>query len=165
MTGGHTARGRGERGARGLRGSAAAAMLAAAIGSAVLTGCAADAGPAASTLPDGSYTGQSATEDDGSYGVVTFTVAGGAVSGASFVVYDQDGTPHDADYGKASDGTVADQQFYQRAQNAIAAEREFVAEFGETGDQSQVEAIAGASLSHRLFLDAVSDAVSGADRS
>jgi len=142
---------------------AAAAALAAAIGSAVLTGCAAGAGPAASTLADGTYTGQSATEEDGSYGIVVFTVSGGVVGDASFVIHDRDGTPHDEDYGKASDGTVADQQFYQRAQNAVAAEKEYVTEFQETGDQSQVEAIAGASLSHRVFLDAVDDAVSTAE--
>jgi major membrane immunogen (membrane-anchored lipoprotein) len=150
-----------------LRASAllAGAAVGAAIGQAVLTGCAVDAGPAASTLPDGDYTGTSATEDDGSYGVVTFSVSGGAVTDASFLVYDEDGTPHDEDYGLGSDGTPADQEFYQRAQNAIAAEKEFVSEFEETGDQNQVEAIAGASLSHRLFLDAVADAVADARQS
>jgi major membrane immunogen (membrane-anchored lipoprotein) len=97
--------------------------------------------------------------------VVTFSVSGGAVTDASFLVYDEDGTPHDEDYGLGSDGTPADQEFYQRAQNAIAAEKEFVSEFEETGDQNQVEAIAGASLSHRLFLDAVADAVADAQQS
>jgi Major membrane immunogen, membrane-anchored lipoprotein len=136
-------------------------MLAAAVGTFLLSGCG-GTDPAASTLPDGEYTGQSAAESDGTYGVVTFTVAGGQVTDASFVVHDEDGTPHDEDYGLGSDGTPADQQFYQRAQNAIAAEREFVTDFEETGDQNQVESIAGASLSHRLFMDAVAEAIGGA---
>ena len=135
-------------------------MLAAAIGTFLLGGCG-GAEPAASSLADGHYTGQSATESDGSYATVAFTVSGGTVTDASFVVRDADGTPHDENYGLGSDGKPADQQFYQRAQNAIAAEHEFITQFEQTGDQNRVEAIAGASLSHRLFLDAVAEAIGG----
>ena len=139
----------------------ASLMLAGLVGSIVLSGCGAPS-PAASTLPDGDYTGQSEAESDGSYGVVNFTVVNGAVTAADFVVYDADGTPHDESYGLGSDGKPADEQFYQRAQNAVAAEKQYVSEFKETGDQSQVEAVAGASLSYRLFQAAVDDAIANA---
>ena len=61
-----------------------------------------------------------------------------------------------------SDGKPADEQFYQRAQNAVAAEKQYVSEFKETGDQSQVESVAGASLSNRLFQAAIDDAIANA---
>lgn len=133
-----------------------------AVAVALLSGCSSSADSvAASTLPDGTYQGQSAVEDDGSYGVVSFSVSSGVVSDASFVIYDEDGTPHDENYGLGSDGTITNEEFYQRAQNAVAAEKEYVSEFEETGDQNEVETVAGASLSHRLFLDAVAQAING----
>lgn len=135
--------------------------LAGLIGTIVLSGCGGTS-PAANTLPDGDYSGQTEAESDGSYGVVNFTVSSGAVSAAGFVVYDADGTAHDENYGLGSDGTPADEQFYQRAQNAIAAEKNYVSEFEETGDQEQVESVAGASLSYRLFRAAIDDAIANA---
>lgn len=132
------------------------------IGTIVLSGCGGGTSPAANTLPDGDYSGQTEAESDGSYGVVNFTVSSGAVSAAGFVVYDADGTAHDENYGLGSDGTPADEQFYQRAQNAIAAEKNYVSEFEETGDQEQVESVAGASLSYRLFRAAIDDAIANA---
>ena len=89
-------------------------------------------------------------------------IVNGAVTAADFVVYDADGTPHDESYGLGSDGKPADEQFYQRAQNAVAAEKQYVSEFKETGDQSQVESVAGASLSYRLFQAAIDDAIANA---
>lgn len=139
------------------------AFLAAAVATVILGGCSGSSAQlAASTLADGCYTGTSQPETDGSYGVVSFCVGDQAVTQASFVVYDADGTAHDEDYGLGSDGQPADQTFYQRAQNAIAAEQEYVAQFEETGDQEQVEMVAGASLSHRLFMAAVTAAMESA---
>lgn len=139
----------------------AALMLAGLVGTLVLSGCGGSSA-VASSLPDGDYSGQSEAESDGSYGVVNFTVSSGSVTAASFVIYDADGTAHDENYGLGSDGKPADQQFYQRAQNAVAAEKQYVSEFEETGDQSQVESVAGASLSYRLFRAAVDDAITNA---
>lgn len=84
---------------------------------------------------------------------------GGTVTNARFVVYDEDGTAHDEAYGLGAGGKAADEGFYQRAQDAIAAEQEFVTQFVETGNQDEVETIAGASLSYRRFRSAVADAV------
>lgn len=44
-------------------------------------------------------------------------------------------------------------------QNAIKAEQNYVSQFEEVGDQNEVESIAGASLSYRVFLGAISVAI------
>lgn len=135
------------------------------IGAALLAGCGgsgdSSADPA-NTLEDGTYTGTSPAEDDGTYGVVEFTVQAGALSDVSFTAFDEDGTAHDENYGLKADGTVADKDFYQRAQNAIDAEQTYVSQFEEEGDQTAVDSIAGASLSYRLFQGAVEDAIANA---
>ncbi|MFZ1382654.1 MAG: FMN-binding protein [Scrofimicrobium sp.] len=144
-----------------LRGGAGLAL---AVSTIALGGCAGGSYPGdpANTLPDGEYSGQSVAETDGSYGIVNFTVTGGKVTAADFLMFDQDGTPHDENYGLGSDGTPADEAFYQRAQNAILAEQGYVSQFVEAGDQDAVETIAGASLSYRAFRSAVSDAITNA---
>ncbi|MCM3907586.1 MULTISPECIES: FMN-binding protein [Trueperella] len=139
-------------------GSSRLLAIAAIVGVAVLGGCSADV-PAANTLPDGEYEGVSQKEADGSYGTVNFTISGGKVTKANFLVKDADGTPHDEDYGLGTDGKAHDPIFYQRAQDAIKHEKSYVQKFQETSDQNQVERIAGGSLSHRLFMQAVEDAV------
>ena len=132
------------------------------IGAALLGGCGGGSSEAANTLPDGTYTGTSPAEDDGTYGTVEFTVSSGALSTVSFTAYDEDGTAHDENYGLKADGTVADKDFYQRAQNAIDAEKTYVEQFEEEGDQNEVDTIAGASLSYRLFQGAVENAIANA---
>ncbi|MGO1945071.1 MAG: FMN-binding protein [Ancrocorticia sp.] len=141
-----------------MRRSSGIGLAVAVIGAALLSGCGGAGGPA-SELPDGTYEGTSPAEEDGTYGIVSFTVTGGTLSDVAFTAYDEDGTPHDEDYGLKADGTAADKDFYQRAQNAIVAEQKYVAEFEEEGDQNEVETIAGASLSYRLFQGAVEDAI------
>lgn len=142
-----------------MRKTTAGALLA--IGMVALSGCATY--PAASTLPDGQYAGSSQPETDGTVGKVRFTIKGGQVVDAEFRLYDKDGTIHDENYGKTASGTV-DTEFYQRAQDAISAEQRYVQQFQKTGDQNQVDRVAGASLSHRLFLDAVQAAMDTAQK-
>lgn len=142
-----------------MRKTTVGALLA--IGMVALSGCVSY--PAASTLPDGQYEGSSQPEDDGTIGKVSFTVKHGQVVDAEFRLYDKDGTVHDKNYGKTASGTV-DTEFYQRAQDAISAEQRYVQQFKKTGDQNQVDRVAGASLSHRLFLDAVQSAMDTAKK-
>ncbi|MFT3876492.1 MAG: FMN-binding protein [Propioniciclava sp.] len=136
-----------------------ALSVAAALGVVLFSGCSQP--PSIATLPDGTFTGASQPDDQGAVGHVEFTVKDGTIVEASFVVKDADGTPHDADYGLSkATGQPVDTAFYQRAQAAIAAEEQYVARFKEAGDADKVEVIAGASLSHRQFLEAVEDALS-----
>lgn len=133
--------------------------FAATLGIAVFSGC--GQSMSASDYPDGTYTGSSTPDDDGAIGTVTFTIADGVITDASFVIRDADGTPHDESYGLSkSTGEPIDQAFYQRAQAAVAAEQRYVAQFKEVGDADEVDVIAGASLSHHQFIEAVTDALS-----
>ena len=118
-----------------------------------------------SSLPDGQYSGKSAVESDGSYGVIEFDVSAGQVTKAHFTAYDADGTPHDENYGLGADGKPHDATFYQRAQNAIAAEKKYVEQFAEVSDHTAVDSIAGASVSYRMFQSAVENAISSAQTS
>lgn len=138
-------------------------LVAAAVGAFMMGGCSAT--PKIADLPDGTYLGQSEPETDGSYGTIEFTVESGKVVSASFLAKDKDGTPHDENYGLGSDGQPADATFYQRAQNAIAAEQQYIAQFEETSDQTQVDMIAGASVSYRMFQGAIRDALAQAQYS
>lgn len=141
-----------------------AAALVSAVAVVGLAGCGSGMAPAGE-YPDGTYSGTSEADDDGAVGQVEFTIEGGQVVDAGFVIVDADGTLRDEDYGKGAGGEIADEEFYRRAQNAIAAEAEYVAVFEETSDQSEVEAVAGASLSYRHFVGAIEDALSTADAS
>lgn len=124
----------------------------------LLTGCSSSL--PASECPDGTYRGESAPSSDGEYATIEFTVEGNQVVSATFTVIDQDGNPHDSEYGRISGGS-GDDQYYQRAQHAVSAEDEYAQQFVEVGDADQVDLIAGASISHDLFLDAVENAVAG----
>lgn len=138
-------------------------FLAASVAAALLTGCSGSTTPI-NELENGEYTGTAAPETDGSYGIIKFKVDNGQVKDVSFLMYDADGTVHDENYGLGADGTPHDEAFYQRAQNAIAAEHSYVTQLEETGNQNKVEVIAGASISHRQFLGAIRDAVRKAQR-
>lgn len=135
--------------------------VAAALGVVLFSGCSQPTTIAG--LPDGTFAGASQPDDQGAVGHLSFVVKDGTIVEASFVVKDADGTPHDQEYGlsKAS-GQPVDDAFYQRAQAAVAAEQQYVAQFTEVGDADQVDVIAGASLSHRQFVEAVEDALSRA---
>ncbi|MFT3889338.1 MAG: FMN-binding protein [Arachnia sp.] len=135
--------------------------FAAAVGIAAFSGC--GQSMTAADYPDGTYRGSSAPDDQGAVGTVEFTIEGGAVVQASFVITDADGTPHDENYGLSkATGKPVDKAFYQRAQAAVEAEQQYVTMFKEVGDADEVDVIAGASLSHRQFVEAVTDALSRA---
>ena len=148
-------------GGGGRRASARVLALAGLVSVVAFSGC--GQGMSVADLPDGTYTGASQPNDDGAVGTVTFTLSGGAITEASFVVTDPDGTPHDESYGLSkSTGKPVDEAFYQRAQAAVEAEQRYVAQFTEVADADQIDVIAGASLSHRQFVEAVEDALSRA---
>lgn len=132
----------------------ALAALAGTVAAVWLTGCG-GAGTPANQLADDDYHGMTQPEEDGSIGHVYFTVADGEVTEAKFFIEDADGSVHDENYGKQS----SDPEFYRRAQHAVEAEKNYVQHFEEKGDQNEVEVVAGASLSHRMFLAAIQNAI------
>ncbi|MBE5970475.1 MAG: FMN-binding protein [Lachnospiraceae bacterium] len=116
---------------------------------------------------DGTYTGVSSVYDmdesgvDG-YGEVTITIENGQVTECVFNTYESDGTLKDEEYGK-QDGEVKNQDYYNKAQKALAGSNEYAKLFLETGDYHSFDAISGATISYNQFMDAVDDALSQAE--
>ena len=134
-----------------------AAVLAAA---AVLAGC----GGGSKNYADGTYTAQSSMyeslsdedEDEGGegYGVVTITVKDNLITACDFTTYMPDGTVKDAEYGK-QDGEIANQDYYNKAQRAVQASKNYAEQLAAKGKLSEVDAITGATISFEEFNEAV----------
>lgn len=133
-----------------------ACALAACLG---LVACGGSGAPA--NLKDGTYTAQSSLyegDDEGGsgYGVITISVSDGVVSSAAFITYEPDGTLKDENYGKTANGN---QDFYNKAQKAVAACKQYAADLVEKGDPSAVDVISGATISYNEFQEAAEDAL------
>ena len=124
----------------------------------VLAGCG-----GADSYKDGTYTGKSTVfegeegEGDG-YGVVTLTIEGGAITACDFKTYEPDGTLKDEDYGKQN-GEIANQDYYNKAQKALAGANEYAKILVEVGDYHAIDSISGATISYDQFMEAVDDAL------
>ena len=124
-------------------------------------------GEAAATYADGTYSGQSAVyvsgDDDGAegdsgYGVATITITGGEITDCEFVTYLEDGTLKDEEYGK-QDGEVANRDYYNKAQKAVAACNQYAIQLVKGGKLSEVDAISGATVNYTEFNEAVEAAL------
>ena len=130
-----------------------------------LTGC------GAKTYADGTYTAQSQEyvnddEDEtagNGYGVVTLTITDGKISACEFKTYELDGTQKDEDYGKEN-GEIANKDFYNKAQKALAACDKYAQALVEAGDLSGVDAISGATVNYNEFREAVGEALKQAQQ-
>jgi major membrane immunogen (membrane-anchored lipoprotein) len=114
---------------------------------------------------DGTYTGQSSVyesdEDEGNgngYGVVTLTIADNEIVACTYLTYEPDGTLKDEDYG-LQDGSVANRDYYNKAQKAIAACAVYAEDLVQTNDVKKVDAISGATINYNNFKEAVKDAL------
>jgi major membrane immunogen (membrane-anchored lipoprotein) len=128
----------------------------------MLTGC------GSKNYADGTYTGQSSVyESDDSngngYGVVNITIKDNAVTECTYETYEPDGALKDSDYGKQN-GEIANRDYYNKAQKAIAACEKYAAQLVETNDVSKVDAITGATINYNNFKEAVKDALSKAEK-
>ncbi len=135
-----------------------ALLLVMALAATVLAGCG-----GADSYKDGTYTGKSTVfegeegEGDG-YGVVTLTIEGGAITACDFKTYEPDGTLKDEDYGKQN-GEIANQDYYNKAQKALAGANEYAKILVEVGDYHAIDSISGATISYNQFMEAVDDAL------
>ena len=129
-----------------------------------LAGC---AGGGSGTYKDGTYTGQSEVyedSDDGNgngYGVATITIEGGKITACDFKTYEPDGTLKDENYGK-SNAEVYNQDFYNKAQNAVKASAAYAEQLVAVGNVDGVDMISGATISYSEFQDAVDIALAQA---
>jgi major membrane immunogen (membrane-anchored lipoprotein) len=125
----------------------------------MLVGC------SSKSYADGTYTGQSSVyesdEDEGNgngYGVVTLTIKDNQIVACTYLTYEPDGTLKDEDYG-LQDGAVANRDYYNKAQKAIAACEVYAEDLVETNDVKKVDAISGATINYNNFKEAVKDAL------
>lgn len=125
---------------------------------AVLSGC---GGTKKASYKDGTYTAQSSvftnddgTEDGNGYGVVELTIKDGKIVDCSYTTYEVDGTLKDEEYGK-KDGEVANRDYYNKAQKAVAACDEYAKMLVANEGLDGLDAISGATVNYNEFKEAV----------
>ena len=120
---------------------------------------------------DGTYTAQSSEyindeEDEtagNGYGVVSVTIKDNKITDCTFRTYELDGTLKGEEYGKEN-GEVANRDFYNKAQKAVAACDQYAAKLVETGSLKEVDAISGATVNYSEFKEAVKAALKQAEQ-
>ena len=133
----------------------------------LLTGCASDEVPPPklnvnkvnlSNAKDGIYTVESSLDAELGKSVLTLTIRGKKITDADFAGFDIFGKRKDENYGEFA-ATVAE---YQKAQAAVDAIKIYPAQLVETQDLSKVDAISGATVSYKQFVETVTRAVAEA---
>ncbi|MDR2427000.1 MAG: FMN-binding protein [Endomicrobium sp.] len=114
-------------------------------------------GASAYKYADGIYKGLSGKDDRGAYGEVSITFNKGKISDCIFVTYQKDGKIKNEDYGKVN-GEISNREYYDKAQLAVDAMEQYAQQLVEVQKLSKVDVIAGATVAHEQFLDAVEDA-------
>jgi major membrane immunogen (membrane-anchored lipoprotein) len=123
--------------------------------------CIALAGCGSAPLKDGTYTAESDADDDGAWARVTITVQQGKVADTVFVTLQKDGTVKAEDYGKIN-GEISNQTFYDKAQLAVRAMKQYEEQFKAAGELSAVEAVSGATIAYNQFMEAAGAALEDA---
>jgi major membrane immunogen (membrane-anchored lipoprotein) len=116
------------------------------------------AGCGRAAYKDGVYTGRSGEDDTGAWGEVILNVRAGKVSGCEFVTWQKDGTAKDENYGKIN-GEISNRDYYDKAQLAVDAMKQYTAQYLKAGNTKDVEAVSGATIAYNQFLEAVENAL------
>ena len=134
-----------------------------ALGATILGACTPNTGlDMSKPLSDGTWTAQSNPDDQGSIGTITITVEGGRITATSYETTLADGTDKGADYGKSSSGEVFNQDYYKKAQAAVASYQEYSDNLTKVGDPAKVDVITGATVAHQQFVQAAIRAIAAA---
>ena len=120
---------------------------------------------------DGTYTAQSSSyinddEDEtagNGYGIVTLTIKDNVITECTFQTYELNGTLKDEDYGKEN-GEIANRDFYNKAQKALAACEKYAQQLVETNSVKEVDAISGATVNYSEFQEAAKAALKQAEQ-
>jgi len=119
---------------------------------------------------DGTYEARSAeyinedgSEEGNGYGVVTVTIKDGAITDCTFRTYELDGTEKGEDYGMKS-GSIANKDFYNKAQKAVGACEKYAEQLVLAGKVDGVDAISGATINYRQFVEAADAALAQAEQ-
>jgi major membrane immunogen (membrane-anchored lipoprotein) len=110
---------------------------------------------------DGVYTGVSGADDTGAYGEVSITIAGAKITDCRFITWQKDGRIKDEDYGKVN-GEISNQDYYVKAQLAVAAMDDYVRQYREKGELNKIDAVSGATIAYNQFIEAAEKALAQA---
>lgn len=108
-----------------------------------------------SNYKDGNYQALSVKDEDGSYSKIVLSIKDNKIVKADFIGYDKNNKEKDIDYGKQTNN----KEFYQKAQRAVSAIKEYPKRLLEVQDIDKVDAISGATISYNQFLQAVDEAL------
>ena len=119
---------------------------------------------------DGTFTGKSDPyeSEDGSgdadgYGVVKLTIKNNAITSCEYKTYQPDGTPKDEKYGM-KEGAIANKDFYNKAQKAVAACDEYASMLVQNGELKGIDSISGTTVNYNEFMDAAGKALDQAKK-
>ncbi len=107
---------------------------------------------------DGTYTGFSEDEENGSSMEVEITIKDGEIYACTMVAYDDQGNVKDENYGKSAGDAL-----YKKAQRAVKGMAEYPNMLVEAGNPNDVDAVAGATVSGKQFKLAVKNALEQAE--
>jgi len=120
------------------------------------------AGCGGSKLKDGTYEKTSEPDERGNYATITVVIKGGKITEAEYVEYTPDG-PKDENYGK-KDGKIENQENYDKAQKALEASKTYGDKLVDAQDPSKVDAVSGATSSHKTFVQLANEALADAKK-
>lgn len=127
----------------------------------LLAGCKDSSAPV--TYKDGTYTGKSSGDDRGAYGEATITIQDTKITDCQYVTWQKDGSIKDENYGKVN-GVISNQDYYDKAQLAVKAMKEYAEKLVEVQKLEDVDAISGATIAFDQFQEAVNDALDEAKK-
>ncbi len=111
---------------------------------------------------DGVYKSFANIKDDwGGTAEVEIKIKEGKIVECTFLSYEKNGNLKGPEYGKV-DGVIKNMGLYKIAQASILRAAEYGQKLIETQNIDDVDVIAGASISYKLFKDAVENALQGA---
>lgn len=111
---------------------------------------------------DGVYKSFANIKDDwGGTAEVEIKIEDGKIVECTFLSYEKNGNLKGPEYGKV-DGVIKNVGLYKIAQASILRAAEYGQKLIETQNIDDVDVIAGASISYKLFKDAVENALQGA---
>lgn len=133
------------------------------IGIAALTlvGCGKDKKNVEVKYIDGTYHGESKTDEWGGKVTTDITIENGKITSATLNNLLKDGSQKGEDYGKEN-GKITNEGLYKIAQNAVKNAKEYPKQLVEKGNIDQVDVISGATVSHASFKEAVENALKDA---
>jgi major membrane immunogen (membrane-anchored lipoprotein) len=121
------------------------------------------AGCGQAAYKDGEYTAISGKDQRGAYGEIKLTIRRGEITDSQYVTYMKNGQIKDKDYGKIN-GVIANQDYYDKAQLAVAAMARYNEQFKRAKSLKGVDAVSGATESHRQFMEAAEKALRQASK-